>query len=82
MSKITKSAEFRTERYDSFTGATSLVNYVPSIHKLFHVYRGIRLVRAIPCQKILHATIQSLCMDSCCSAHRRGAILPHHSEYL
>jgi hypothetical protein len=59
-----------------------MAHHIPSFHKFFHVHRGVRLVRSFPCQKVLHETVQSLCLDSCRVTHCCGSVLSHYSEHF
>lgn len=65
-----------------FTGLSPFSSDVPSVHLLLSVLLRFRLVRALPGETLLHASVQSIRMDSRRFADCRHSELPHHTEYL
>lgn len=68
--------------YFLFTGLSPFPSDVPSVHLLQSVLLRIRMVRTFPGETLLHASVQSIRMDSCRFADCRHSELPDHTEYL
>lgn len=65
-----------------FTGLSPFPSDVPSVHLLQPVLLRIRVVRTLPGETLLHASVQSIRMDSRRIADCRHSELPDHTEYL
>lgn len=59
-----------------------MVDYVSQIYQLFHVHSWICVVCVVPSQKILHETVQLICMDTRLITDRGDTVLPHDPEYF
>ena len=64
------------------TGSSEMAHHLPSISQLLHVHCWVRLVCALPSEKVLHETVQSVRMDSRSSLDCRHAVLPNNSKYI
>lgn len=64
------------------TGYNAIVDHLPSIHIIYHVYHWIRVVRIIAEEEVLHAAVFPVCLDARRAAHRGDTELPHHHQHI
>lgn len=61
---------------------TSLPHHLSSIHFILSLLHRIRMVCVVVSQKVLHETVQLVCLDTCSFADCRHSKLFDHSEYF
>lgn len=59
-----------------------MVDCLPPFYVIYYVHCWICVVRTIPQEEVLHATVLSVCMDTCCSAYCGHPELPNNHQHL
>lgn len=66
----------------SVAGCDALADCLPSFHFVHHVHNWICVVCSVPEEEVLHETVFSICMDTCCFTHCCVTKLFHYLQYF
>lgn len=79
--QITKNVNLFNESVVSL-GISSIFGNLPSVPLIYIVLYRIRLVRSVAGEKILHETVQFVCVDACSTVDCCYAELLNYSKYI